>query len=130
MEQVNLSLSKEAASNIDCGGNLAAHNNADNHANGKSTINAESSKVSCKIYSKLELEADKDSGDQSNEGFKGSEQFGREEKLNDLEELTDMQEIHLQSASMDESDESEILEHDVSNCSYTILLRRIIHASA
>eukprot|EP00258_Populus_trichocarpa_P023393 XP_024439412.1 uncharacterized protein LOC7465630 isoform X3 [Populus trichocarpa] len=116
MEQVNLSLSKEAASNIDCGGNLAAHNNADNHANGKSTINAESSKVSCKIYSKLELEADKDSGDQSNEGFKGSEQVGREEKLNDLEELTDMQEIHLQSASMDESDESEILEHDVKVC--------------
>ncbi|KAJ6884298.1 hypothetical protein NC652_031331 [Populus alba x Populus x berolinensis] len=116
MEQVNLSLPKEAVSNIDCGGNLAASNNADNHANGKSTINAESSKVSCKIYSKLELEADKDSGDRSNEGFKGSEQVGREEKLNNLDELANMQEPHLQSASTDESDESEILEHDVKVC--------------
>jgi hypothetical protein len=50
--------------------------------------------------------------------------------LNESDELADMQEPMLQSASGDESDESEILEHDVSNCSYTILLRRIIHASA
>ncbi|KAJ6360383.1 hypothetical protein OIU77_004403 [Salix suchowensis] len=116
VEQVNLSLSKEAACNIDCGGNLAAHDNVDNHANGKSTINAESSKISCKIYSKLEPEADKDSGDQSDEGFKGSEQVGLEEKLNGLDELAEMQEPPLQPASLDDSDESEILEHDVKVC--------------
>ncbi|CAK7333687.1 unnamed protein product, partial [Dovyalis caffra] len=116
MEQVNLSLSKKAASNIDCGSNLAAHNNADNDANGKSTINADSSKVSCKIYSKLESEADKDSGDQSDKGFKCPDQGGLEEKLNESDELTDTQEPPLQSASGDESDESEILEHDVKVC--------------
>ncbi|KAI9377259.1 hypothetical protein POPTR_019G041900v4 [Populus trichocarpa] len=115
-EQVNLSLSKEASANIDCVGNLAAHNIADNNANGKSTLNADSSKVSCKINSKLELEADEDSGDQADEGFKCSDQVERKEKLNESDELADMQEPMLQSASGDESDESEILEHDVKVC--------------
>jgi len=114
-EQVNLSLSKEASANTDCVGNLAAHNIADNNANGKSSLNADSSKVSCKINSKLELEADEDSGDQADEGFKCSDQVERKEKLNESDELADMQEPMLQSASGDESDESEILEHDVSN---------------
>ncbi|XP_011012545.1 PREDICTED: uncharacterized protein LOC105116774 isoform X5 [Populus euphratica] len=115
-EQVNLSLSKEASANIDCVGNLAAHNISDNNANGKSTLNADSSEVSCKINSKLELEADKDSGDQADEGFKCSDQVERKEKLNESDELADMQEPTLQSASGDESDESEILEHDVKVC--------------
>ncbi|KAF9661244.1 hypothetical protein SADUNF_Sadunf19G0048100 [Salix dunnii] len=114
IEQVNLSLSNEAAATIDCVGNLTAHNIADNHANGKSTLNADSSKVSCKINSKLELDADKDSGDQADEGFKCSDHIERKENLNEPDELADIP--ILQSASGDESDESEILEHDVKVC--------------
>ncbi|KAG5224302.1 Zinc finger, FYVE/PHD-type [Salix suchowensis] len=114
IEQVNLSLSNEAAATIDCVGNLAAPNIADNQANGKSTLDADSSKVSCKINSKLELDADKDSGDQADEGFKCSDQIERKEKLNEPDELADIP--MLQSASGDESDESEILEHDVKVC--------------
>uniref|UniRef100_A0A6N2NHL9 Zinc finger PHD-type domain-containing protein n=1 Tax=Salix viminalis TaxID=40686 RepID=A0A6N2NHL9_SALVM len=104
IEQVNLSLSNEAAATIDCVGNLAAHNIADNQANGKSTLDADSSKVSCKINSNLELDADKDSG---------TKQM-RVEKLNEPDELADIP--MLQSASGDESGESEILEHDVKVC--------------
>ncbi|KAJ6422556.1 hypothetical protein OIU84_027508 [Salix udensis] len=114
IEQVNLSLSNEAAATIDCVGNLAAHNIADNQANGKSTLDADSSKVSCKINSKLELDADKDSGDQADEGFKCSDQIERKEKLNEPDKLADIP--MLQSASGDESGESEILEHDVKVC--------------
>ncbi|KAJ6744117.1 RING/FYVE/PHD ZINC FINGER SUPERFAMILY PROTEIN [Salix purpurea] len=114
IEQVDLSLSNEAAATIDCVGNLAAHNIADNQANGKSTLDADSSKVSCKINSKLELDADKDSGDQADEGFKCSDQIERKEKLNEPDGLADIP--MLQSASGDESDESEILEHDVKVC--------------
>ncbi|KAJ6744088.1 RING/FYVE/PHD ZINC FINGER SUPERFAMILY PROTEIN [Salix purpurea] len=102
------------AATIDCVGNLAAHNIADNQANGKSTLDADSSKVSCKINSKLELDADKDSGDQADEGFKCSDQIERKEKLNEPDGLADIP--MLQSASGDESDESEILEHDVKVC--------------
>uniref|UniRef100_A0A6N2NKL8 Zinc finger PHD-type domain-containing protein n=1 Tax=Salix viminalis TaxID=40686 RepID=A0A6N2NKL8_SALVM len=92
------------AATIDCVGNLAAHNIADNQANGKSTLDADSSKVSCKINSNLELDADKDSG---------TKQM-RVEKLNEPDELADIP--MLQSASGDESGESEILEHDVKVC--------------
>ncbi|KAJ6291838.1 hypothetical protein OIU76_023849 [Salix suchowensis] len=109
-----LSSNANAAATIDCVGNLAAHNIADNQANGKSTLDADSSKVSCKINSKLELDADKDSGDQADEGFKCSDQIERKEKLNEPDELADIP--MLQSASGDESDESEILEHDVKVC--------------
>ncbi|KAJ6296781.1 hypothetical protein OIU78_022495 [Salix suchowensis] len=105
---------KVQTATIDCVGNLAAPNIADNQANGKSTLDADGSKVSCKINSKLELDADKDSGDQADEGFKCSDQIERKEKLNEPDELADIP--MLQSASGDESDESEILEHDVKVC--------------
>lgn len=106
MELINLSLLKEAASNTVHDSNLAAHNSAGNFPNGKS----------------------KDSGDQADKGFKCSNQVEKDEKLNELVELPDVQEPPLQSAYKDESDESEIVEHDVSNCAFICLLRMILYA--
>lgn len=49
-------------------------------------------------------------------GYKCSNQVEQGQKSNESVELPAVQERALQSVSGDESDESEIVEHDVSNC--------------
>ena len=73
------------------------------------------SEVSMKKYPKSEAETDKDSGDPPDEAMKSSDQDEHDDKSNEKVELTDMQEPPLQSVSGDESDESDIVEQDVSN---------------
>ncbi|KAF2288055.1 hypothetical protein GH714_004134 [Hevea brasiliensis] len=76
----------------------------------------DTSKVSSKVCTKVEEGTKKDRGDRMNEGFKCANQVEANEKSNESVELTDMREPGLQSVSGDESDESEIEEHDVKVC--------------
>ncbi|XP_021676372.2 uncharacterized protein LOC110661878 isoform X2 [Hevea brasiliensis] len=76
----------------------------------------DTSKVSSKVCTKVEEGTKKDRGDRMNEGFKCANQVEENEKSNESVELTDMREPGLQSVSRDESDESEIEEHDVKVC--------------
>ncbi|KAG8647945.1 uncharacterized protein LOC110622611 isoform X4 [Manihot esculenta] len=76
----------------------------------------DTSNFSRKLYPKVEEGTKKDNGDQLDEGNKCLNQVGQDEKLNGSVELPDMREPALQTVSGDESDESEILEHDVKVC--------------
>uniref|UniRef100_A0A2P2M0K8 Zinc finger PHD-type domain-containing protein n=1 Tax=Rhizophora mucronata TaxID=61149 RepID=A0A2P2M0K8_RHIMU len=105
-EHANLSLLKGAGDDAGHGDGLPAHYIVDNY--GESV-----SKVSSRVYLKLEPETNRNGGDQGVEDFKCSGKAGQDEKLND--ELPGMQKS-LQSLSGDESDESEIMEHDVKVC--------------
>ncbi|XP_020534377.1 uncharacterized protein LOC105632478 isoform X2 [Jatropha curcas] len=73
-------------------------------------------KVSSQLFPKLEVDTKDDNGDPPDERFKCPVQVDRDEKLNVSVDLPDLQEAALQSVSGDESDESEIVEHDVKVC--------------
>ena len=81
----------------------------------KGSLIGGSSEVSMKNNPKSEAETDKDSGDPPDEALKSSNQDEHDDKSNEVVELPDMQEPPVQSVSGDESDESDILEQDVSN---------------
>lgn len=98
-EHKNLSLSNDAASDLVCGNNSSVCN-ADAFPNDKSNP-------------KLEAEAEKDSREQEDEDFNSADQVEQDVKLI---ESPDTQQPASQYRSGDESDESEIMEHDVSIC--------------
>ncbi|KAJ9185636.1 hypothetical protein P3X46_005242 [Hevea brasiliensis] len=72
--------------------------------------------VSRKLHPKVEEGTRKVSGDQLDEVIKCSNQVEPDEKSNESVELPDIQEPALQFVSGDDSDESEIVEHDVKVC--------------
>ncbi|XP_048236196.1 uncharacterized protein LOC8272795 isoform X3 [Ricinus communis] len=74
------------------------------------------SKGSSQFHPKTEVEVKRYIGDQQDEKFKCSNQVEQDEKSNESVELPDMQDHVSQSVSGDESDESEIVEHDVKVC--------------
>ncbi|KAG8649945.1 hypothetical protein MANES_08G161100v8 [Manihot esculenta] len=76
----------------------------------------DTSKVSSKVCTEVEECTKKDSGDQLDGGYKCSNQVEQGQKSNESVELPAVQERALQSVSGDESDESEIVEHDVKVC--------------
>ncbi|XP_065852678.1 protein PARALOG OF AIPP2 isoform X2 [Euphorbia lathyris] len=73
-------------------------------------------KDSSQHYSKLESEARKDAHHQPDGGFKCSNQVEKDQKSKVSVELPETLEPALQSVSGDDSDESEIVEHDVKVC--------------
>uniref|UniRef100_A0A2P2M0I1 AIPP2-like SPOC-like domain-containing protein n=1 Tax=Rhizophora mucronata TaxID=61149 RepID=A0A2P2M0I1_RHIMU len=107
-EHPNLSSSKGAANHIGGDDNLSAHYIADN--DGKSA-----SKASSTVYPKLEPEINRTGRDEAVENFRYPEKAGKDEKLNESAELLNRQKPLL-SLSGHESDEFEILEHDVKVC--------------
>jgi hypothetical protein len=104
MDRMNSSLTKEVASEI-----VSVHKSVSHKAIGGS------SEVSMKNYTKSETETNKDSTDRTDEELKSSDRDEHNNKSNELVESPDMQEPPLQSGSGDESDESDIVEEDVSN---------------
>ncbi|WCJ27758.1 RING/FYVE/PHD zinc finger superfamily protein [Euphorbia peplus] len=74
------------------------------------------SKISSQNYPKLETEAKKDNEHQPDGGFKCSNQVEKDQKSRVTVELPETLEPTLQSVSEDDSDESEIVEHDVKVC--------------
>ncbi|XP_050225698.1 uncharacterized protein LOC126675142 isoform X2 [Mercurialis annua] len=73
-------------------------------------------KVSSQIYPKIEVEAKKDNEDEQDEKFICANQVEQDEKSIDSAEVPDMKENDSRSVSGNESDESEIVEHDVKVC--------------
>ncbi|XP_062147410.1 ASI1-immunoprecipitated protein 2 isoform X4 [Alnus glutinosa] len=106
MDHINSSLTKEVASEI---ASVRKSVSCKAHIGG-------SSEVSMKSYTKSEAEANKDSGDRTDEELKSSDQDEHNDKSKELVESSDMQEPPLQSGSGDESDESDIVEEDVKVC--------------
>lgn len=109
IEQMDISLTKEAASNI-LSGQKSEH--ADIFQNFKGSHIGRSSDVLVKIYPNPEADTDKDSGDLRNEALRCSGQNEQAKKSKDQIELHDMSERPLQS----ESGDSDIVEHDVKVC--------------
>lgn len=117
MDHINSSLSKEEASEI-----VSVRKSVSckaSHIGG-------SSEVSTKIYPKSEAETNKDSGDRTDGELKSSDRDEHNDKSNELVESPDMQEPPLQSGSGDESDESDIVEQDVSN-DFFLALSPVFH---
>lgn len=117
MDHVNSSLSKEEASEI-----VSVRKSVSckaSHIGG-------SSEVSMKSYPKSEAETNKDSGDRTDGELKSSDRDEHNDKSNELVESPDMQEPPLQSGSGDESDESDIVEQDVSN-DFFLALSPVFH---
>ncbi|KAK9271648.1 hypothetical protein L1049_002011 [Liquidambar formosana] len=115
IELMNSSLTKEVAADSLYVKKSVSKECANIFQDIKSGLIGGDSDVSIKLYPKLEAETDGDSGDLPDETLKCSDQ-NEQDKLNQSVELPDMQEPPLPSPSGDESDESDIVEHDVKVC--------------
>uniref|UniRef100_A0A5B7AJ90 PHD-type domain-containing protein n=1 Tax=Davidia involucrata TaxID=16924 RepID=A0A5B7AJ90_DAVIN len=113
-EHLNPLLSKEAASDIVCGQKCASHKR-DDIQNNKVSLAGGNSDALEKISPNADAETDNGTGGLAAEGLNASEQFEEVEKAVSVVS-SDAQETSLQSQPVDESDDSDILEHDVKVC--------------
>lgn len=116
MGHMNSSSTKEAALNVVSDEKSAGYDSADTIANSKTSFIGGSSVVSIEVHTDLEVETDKDGKDRPTEALKCVDQDEEVKKCNELPKLPDIEKPSLQSQLVDESDESDVVEHDVKVC--------------
>ena len=125
MECLNSSLPKEAELNVVSGEKSAGYDSADIIGNSKTNFIGVSSVASIEVHPDLEVGTDKDGKDNPTEALKCIDQDEEVKKCNELPELPDTQKPPLQSQLVDESDESDVVEHDVSIDAFFLLIIHI-----
>ncbi|XP_057970025.1 uncharacterized protein LOC131159286 isoform X2 [Malania oleifera] len=113
---LNSSLTEGVASESIFRHKSAANNCAEIVQDRECTLTGGGSDTPIKNYSKPVSDTKKNSGEPLDEALKCSDQNEHVEKLNESVELSNMKDPTLQAASGDESDESDIVEHDVKVC--------------
>lgn len=117
-EPMDPSLTKKAASSmLSC----QKSERADTLHNTEERLSGGTSEACGKIYQESETETEKDGEYLQNDALKNKQA----KKLDDDAELRDMPEPPLQSISGDESDDSDIVEHDVSNEVFPMFIKVI-----
>lgn len=122
MGHMNSSSTKEAALNVVSDEKSAGYDSADTIANSKTSFIGGSSVVSIEVHTDLEVETDKDGKDRPTEALKCVDQDEEVKKCNELPKLPDIEKPSLQSQLVDESDESDVVEHDVSIDAFSLLI--------
>lgn len=113
IEHINSSSTIDVALNVVSGDKSARYDSADTNVNGK-TIPIGGSPVASNEVHPDEVQIDKDVKDRPTEASKCTDQDEEAKKCGDLPKLLDIGKPSCQSQLVDESDESDIVEHDVS----------------